>query len=99
MIARHWKGIVEKGKADEYISHLKKETLETIKHIKGFVKASILSRDANSGIEFLIITEWKDIDAIKQFAGEDYEQAVVPLIAQAMMVSYDQIVNHYEIHE
>jgi len=99
MIARHWKGLAKKERAADYIKHLKSETFEKLNHINGFVKASILSREIEAGIEFLIITEWIDIEALKQFAGESYESAVVPQVAREMMVSYDQVASHYEIHE
>ena len=99
MIARHWKGLVKKDRAADYISHLKNDTFEKLSHINGFVRASILSRNTETGVEFLIITEWNDIEAIKHFAGETYELAVVPKIAREMMVSYDPLVSHYEIYD
>lgn len=37
------------------------------------------------------------MDAIRQFAGEPVHVAVVPPVAQAMMVEYDREVIHYEI--
>jgi heme-degrading monooxygenase HmoA len=52
----------------------------------------------DEGIEFLIVTQWESFDAIRQFAGQDFEQAVVPEIAQRMLVSYDQKVRHYEVY-
>lgn len=50
-----------------------------------------------AGAEFLIVTTWESLDAIKQFAGADAELAVVPDKVQAMMVSYDRTVRHYEV--
>jgi hypothetical protein len=37
------------------------------------------------------------MDAIRQFAGENAETAVVPSEVQAMMLEYDLRVVHYEI--
>lgn len=59
MIERHWKGIAQKDKADEYITHLQNETFKQIKRIEGFISASILKREVREGIEFLIITHGK----------------------------------------
>lgn len=98
MIARHWKGIVKKERADDYIAHLQDDTFKKLSEIKGFSKASILRRNIERGVEFLIITEWESIDAIKQFAGESFETAVVPKIAQDMMISFDPSVSHYDIY-
>ena len=97
MIARHWTGIVKKDKANEYITHLKDETFKTLVTINGFIEASILKRDLPEGVEFLIITKWRSFDAIKQFAGENYETAVVPITAQAMMVRFDTLVKHFDV--
>ena len=97
MIARHWTGLVKKDRADEYIVHFTNDTFKKLAKIDGFIEASILKRELLQGIEFLIITKWESSEAIKQFAGESYETAVVPGIAQEMMIQYDKLVKHYEI--
>lgn len=98
MIARHWTGLVKKDKADDYIAHLTNDTFKGLTRIDGFIEASILKRELQEGIEFLIITKWDSSAAIKQFAGEHYETAVVPKIAQEMMIRYDKQVKHYEVY-
>ena len=98
MIERHWKGIARKERANEYIDHLRNDTFEEIKKIKGFVSASILKRDLSEGVEFLVITKWETLEAIKQFAGEKIETAVVPKLVQGIMVKYDKNVRHYEVN-
>ncbi len=98
MVERHWKGIAKKEKAQEYIDHLKNSTFRKLKEISGFVSASILTRDLPDGVEFLIVTKWKTFDAIKQFAGEKIDIAVVPKRVQLMMLRYDEYVSHYEIN-
>lgn len=97
MIERHWKGVSRAGEADNYISHLMTDTFPKVSAIPGFIRASILTRTADAGIEFLIITVWESFDAIKQFAGEEADMAVVPLVVQKMMVTYDMNVSHYEV--
>lgn len=98
MIARHWKGIARKERANEYVAHLRNDTFEEIKKIKGFISASILKRHVPEGVEFLIITEWETLDAVKQFAGEKIEVAVVPELVKEIMVKYDEYVSHYEVN-
>jgi len=97
MISRHWTGICRRDRADAYIHHLRSETFPVLTTIAGFVRASILKRDVEGGIEFQIITVWESLEAIKSFAGEDTEAAVVPLVAQAMMVEFDARALHYEV--
>src|SRR5579859_122550 len=99
MISRHWRALARRGEADNYIRHLLHETFPKLSGIAGFIKASILRRELEGGTEFLIVTEWLSLDAIKGFAGADPEAAVVPAVVQAMMLEYDPRVRHYEVAE
>lgn len=97
MILRAWKGIAKAGEADRYAQHLKTVTFPSVLKIKGFVRGTVTRRDVESGVEFLVLTEWESVDAIKQFAGEDAELAVVPPVIEALLVSYDKYAVHYQI--
>jgi heme-degrading monooxygenase HmoA len=97
MISRHWTGICKRDRADAYIHHLKSETLPLLTTIEGFVGASILKRHVEGGTEFEVVTVWESLEAIRSFAGEDIEAAVVPHVAQAMMVEFDARARHYEV--
>ena len=97
MISRHWRGVARAEEADTYCRHLQNDTFPQLSRIPGFVAASILRRPVAQGIEFVIVTTWESIGAIRQFAGEPEDIAVVPAAVQAMMVEYDVKVAHYEI--
>lgn len=97
MIERHWKGIAKKKSAEAYITHLRNDTFKQLASISGFIAARILKRNTGEGIEFLIVTEWQNIESIKRFAGSDIDKAVVPESVQSMMLSYDKYVNHYSV--
>jgi heme-degrading monooxygenase HmoA len=99
MISRHWKGIARPGEADKYIEHLRTDTFPKLSGIDGFISASILKRAVGQGTEFLIITVWESIEAIKRFAGSTADIAVVPDVVQAMMIEYERTVSHYEVVE
>lgn len=96
-IARHWRGVAQVGRAREYEQHLRTETFPSLHRIAGFVDAAILRRTIDTGVEFLIVTRWQSMEAIRQFAGADPEAAVVPPAVEAMMVHYDRRVTHYEV--
>jgi heme-degrading monooxygenase HmoA len=98
MIERHWKGICKRENAERYEEHLKHDTFKKLAHISGFKGAKILTRELNGDIEFLIITIWESLAAIQKFAGEEADVAVVPMLVQNMMVSYDLVAAHYEVH-
>lgn len=97
MIERHWRGLAKPELAAEYVAHLRRDTLPQLQRIDGFVDASILRRKLERGVEFLIVTRWKSIDAIRAFAGADAEVAVVPGNVQRMMLEYDPRARHYEV--
>ncbi len=99
MISRHWHGLAKAEHADGYVRHLRKETFPLLEKIPGFVDASILRRSVDEGVDFLIVSRWASLDAIRQFSGQDAELAVVPANVQRMMLSYDDRVRHYEVVE
>ncbi len=97
MVERHWKGIAIRERAGDYIQHLKEETLPGLKAIPGFKGLSILSQETKEGTAFLIITRWEKLESIRQFAGMNYEEAVVPDVVKAMMIRYDLRAEHYVV--
>jgi heme-degrading monooxygenase HmoA len=99
MISRQWRGLAKVAHAQEYVEHLKTDTFPQIRSIPGFIDASILKRNVARGVEFLIVTRWRSLEAIRAFAGEAVETAVVPQNVQRMMLEYDLRVRHYEVLE
>ena len=97
MIARHWTGLCRPEYANEYTAHLKDEVFPGLEAIEGFIQASVLTRAIRDGVEFLVITKWESREAIKQFAGADYNTAVVPPKVRDWMMLYDEKVRHYEV--
>jgi heme-degrading monooxygenase HmoA len=97
MISRHWRGLANPAHADEYVRHLRSETLPKLATIPGFISASILRRNMAQGVEFLVVTNWESIAAIEQFSGRDSELAVVPAEVHKMMLDYDRRARHYEV--
>lgn len=95
MIIRNWTGVVKADRANDYIAHLQQDTFKRLSAIKGFINASVLQREVIDGIEFLVITEWDNMEAIQEFAGPSADIAVIPPAAQDMMVRYDPVVRHY----
>lgn len=99
MISRHWTGLSKPECADHYVEHLQRDTFPAIRRLAGFKTASILRRTVPEGVEFLIVTNWESLDAIRAFAGDDVEAAVVPDAVQRMMVRYDRTVRHFEVFD
>ena len=65
----------------------------------GFLGAYLSKRQIGDRIEFLVLTRWQGLDAVKAFAGTEPEKAVVEPGAIAALVDYDATVQHYEVLE
>ena len=96
MIGRLWHGRTTEGNADPYQSLLKAEVLPGIR-IEGYRGAYVLRRDAGDGVEFATLTLWDSLDAVREFAGDDYERAVVLPEARRLLTAFDERSGHYEI--
>ncbi|KPK87157.1 MAG: antibiotic biosynthesis monooxygenase [Bacteroides sp. SM23_62_1] len=99
MISRIWHGYTLKVNADSYEDLLKKEIFTGIvnRHIKGFNGIDLLRRNLGEEVEFITIMWFVSIDAVKDFAGINYETAVVPPEARALLSRFDEISQHYEV--
>ena len=97
MISRQWRGLAHAKHADAYVEHLRTETFPELRRIEGFAGASLMKRNVERGVEFLVVTQWASLAAIHRFAGADAEAAVVPDKVQKMMIEFDPIVRHYEV--
>jgi heme-degrading monooxygenase HmoA len=99
MISRIWHGWTTAGNADAYEALLKEEIFVGIhsRQIRGFKGIQLLRREAGKEIEFVTIMAFDSLDAVREFAGEDYEAAVVPEKARALLSRFDGRSSHYEI--
>ena len=101
MIARLWHGWTTTENADTYEALLKSEILSDIvaRKIEGFRKIELLRRPLGSEVEFVTIMWFSSLDAIKAFAGDNYEAAVVPPAARALLSRFDATSQHYDVRE
>jgi heme-degrading monooxygenase HmoA len=99
MIGRIWHGWTTPANADTYESLLKDEIFVGIqdRQIMGYRGIHLLRRDLGDEIEFVTIMWFDSIDAVRAFAGEDYEVAVVPPAARAVLSHFDARSQHYEM--
>lgn len=99
MIGRIWHGWTTPGNADIYEELLKEEIFVGIqgRHIRGFKGIQLLRREVKEEVEFVTIMLFDSLDAVREFAGEEYEVAVVPEKARAVLSRFDERSQHYEI--
>lgn len=101
MIARVWNGWTTPENADEYERLLKEQIFPGIlaKDVEGYRGISLLRRPVDDEVEFETMMVFDSLDAVRRFAGEDYERAYVPDAARAVLARFDERSRHYEIRE
>ena len=97
MIARIWHGWAPRATAGDYQGHYESEVSGHLRGIDGFRGARLLRQDAGDEVMFTSITFFTGIDAVRGFAGEDYEQAVVEEAARRALSRWDDRVSHHEV--
>jgi heme-degrading monooxygenase HmoA len=97
MIGRLWHGWTTRENASAYEELLRKEILPGIHRIPGYHGAYLMRRDLPDGVEFVTLTLFESMDAVRTFAGQDYEAAVVPAHARKLLTRFDARSVHYEI--
>lgn len=96
MIARVWRGWARMDVADDYDRHYRTEVLETLRDVPGFAGARLLRRTVDDEVEFVSLTFFEDLEAVRTFAGLDYETAVVAEAARILLTHFDRTVAHYD---
>jgi heme-degrading monooxygenase HmoA len=96
MIARVWHGYTAPANADAYEELLRTKILPGIHRVKGYAGAYLLRREVGAEIEFITMTLWESMDAVREFAGPDKAHAVVPPDAQKLLARFDEASVHYD---
>jgi heme-degrading monooxygenase HmoA len=101
MIFRIWHGWTTPENADTYESLLKKEIFPAIasQNVSGYREIHLLRRQLSEEVEFITIMQFDSLEAVKQFAGEDYEKSYVPDKARKVLSRHDDRSQHYEMKE
>ena len=99
MISRIWHGYTTRANADAYQDLLEREIFVGIgeRQIRGYNGIQLLRRNVGDEVEFVTIMWFDSIDAVREFAGEDFEQCVVPPSARAILSRFDERSQHYEV--
>ena len=97
MIARIWRGTVRESDKDIYYEYLQKTGLKEYADTPGNRGVQTLRRIFDGKCEFFLLTLWESWDAIKAFAGEDYEKAVYYPEDEKFLLDREPKVEHFEV--
>lgn len=97
MIARIWKARATPERASEYAAHLRSTVVPELAAIHGYRGVTLLERERDGSVEVTVITWWESLEAVRAFAGEAVETAVVHDTAARMLVDFDREVAHHQV--
>jgi len=99
MIARRWRGWADDpAKADAYVAHFEGNVRPQLEGTDGFVAATLERvKDDGGRTEIVVVTRWASIEAIRAFAGDEIDVAVVEAEARSVLVDFDTRVRHIEL--
>lgn len=99
MIVRIWHGWTTRENADGYERLLREEIFTgiTARKIDGYLGIELLRRTDGAEVEFVTVMRFASLDAVRIFAGPEYETAVVPDTARRLLSRFDARSAHYEV--
>ena len=97
MIARLWRGWTAAEDADSYVEYLNRTGMTEYRRTAGNRGAWILHRPQGDRVEFVTLSFWNSLDAVRGFAGDDVEQAVFYPEDDRFLVDRERHVHHYEL--
>jgi antibiotic biosynthesis monooxygenase (ABM) superfamily enzyme len=96
VITRLWRGWTAPENADAYESFLLTDLFPSMRAIPGFRDADVLRRNDGDEVAFVTLTRFDSLEAIRAFAGDDYETPVLEPRALELLSRYDEKAEHYE---
>ena len=97
MVIREWRGRAALERSAAYPKHFREQVVPELRRVAGFRGAALCRRALADRIEFLVLTRWESMDAVRAFAGQTAERAVVEPGAAVALVDFDDTVRHYEL--
>lgn len=99
MIARVWKGWTKAENADAYEKLLREVVYPELRTIEGYIGGYILRHDSKEESEFVTMNLFESIEAVKKFAGFDYDVPVFEPEARRLLSKVEPIARHYDVKE
>ena len=97
MIARVWRGWTNAENADAYERLLKEIVYPGLQGIDGYRGGYILRQDGQEEVEFVTVNLFESLEAVKAFAGSDYEVPVFEPEARRFLSRVEPVARHYEV--
>ncbi len=97
MIARIWHGVTRASDADAYLDYLEESGIPAYRSTDGNRGVFVLRRTEADRAHFMLMSLWESFDAIRRFAGPDFERAVYYPRDKEFLLEFQPTVAHYEV--
>ena len=97
MIARLWRGATRGGDAEAYRRFLAEQLLPGLVDLDGYRGAYVLRRESGDEVEFITLTFFESMEAVRAFAGPAPERPVIEPDAARLLVHIGERVEHLEV--
>lgn len=94
MIIRVFRAVVHDGRQQEFERFITGKALPLVKQQEGLVSVTVGRPAGPTPREFLMVTVWRDLDALKAFAGEKWWNPVVQ--PEEVRLLSETFLHHYE---
>ncbi len=97
VIARIWHGVTEKSKAEGFLDYMMRTGVKDFRGKEGNRGVYVLRRDGKRRVEFVMISLWDSVSAIRKFAGEEIDRASYYPEDEKFLVKLEPNVKHYRV--
>jgi hypothetical protein len=97
VIGRLWHGWTKPEDADAYERLLRDAVLPALREIDGYEGGFVMRRGDGNLVEFAVLNLFDSLDAVRAFAGDDYEVPVFEPAARRLLARIEPIARHYEM--
>ena len=99
MIERVWSARTTRDRTVAYAEYFRRVVRPELAAVPGYRGARLLQREMPdaAATEVVVVTRWESLAAVRGFAGDDLDRAVVHDEAAALFTDYDRTVRHFEI--
>jgi heme-degrading monooxygenase HmoA len=96
-IARTWQGWTRARDSDAYVEYLRETGMAEYRATPGNRAAYLLRRMEGDRAEFLTFAVWDSMEAVKAFAGQNFERAVFYPEDDRFLIDRDEDARHYQV--
>ena len=98
MIARIWHGTVPMEKSEAYLAKMRGVALPGYRNVEGNRGAWVMHRIDGDVAHFDMLSFWDNVEAVKRFAGEDYEVSYYFDFDDDFLIEKEPHVRHWKMY-